>query len=71
MVGVLRRTHAHPPQRGRSLVERRKNVRGTVVATTRSPPTVCLVDDVYTSGATVECLRVGAPEGGRRRGSRS
>ena len=52
VAGLLRRTRSHPRQRGRSLVERRKNVRGTVGVTTRSPPTVCLVDDVYTSGAT-------------------
>ena len=54
VVGVLRRTHAQPPQRGRSLSERRKNVRAAVVATALSPPAVCLVDDVYTSGATVD-----------------
>lgn len=53
-VGCLRRVSAQPRQRGLALVDRRRNVRGTVVATARAPRTVCLVDDVYTSGATVD-----------------
>lgn len=52
--GLLARSRSQPPQRGRSLAERRKNVRGAVDGTRPSPALVCLVDDVYTSGATVD-----------------
>ena len=51
---LLRRVDSQPRQRGLSLVERRRNVRGTVAATGAPPRTVCLVDDVYTSGATAD-----------------
>ncbi len=51
---LLRRVDSQPRQRGLSLVERRRNVRGTVTATEAPPRTVCLVDDVYTSGATAD-----------------
>jgi predicted amidophosphoribosyltransferase len=51
---LLRRTGAHPRQRGLALAERRRNVRGSVAATGASPGVVCLVDDVYTSGATAD-----------------
>jgi predicted amidophosphoribosyltransferase len=53
-VDCLRRVSAQPRQRGLALADRRRNVRGTVVATARVPHAVCLVDDVYTSGATVD-----------------
>jgi competence protein ComFC len=49
---LLRRTRTLKRQRGLSLAERRRNVRGTVAATRDSPRRVCLIDDVYTSGAT-------------------
>src|SRR5262245_27135517 len=44
---LLARTGSAPRQRGASLVERRRNVRGAFTAA-RAPKTVCLVDDVYT-----------------------
>jgi predicted amidophosphoribosyltransferase len=47
----LARIGRAPRQRGASLAERRRNVRGAFTAR-RAPKTVCLVDDVYTSGAT-------------------
>ncbi len=52
-------------QRGLSLDERRRNVRGSVSARSEVAPRVCVVDDVYTSGATVDacasaCRRAGA-----------
>jgi predicted amidophosphoribosyltransferase len=50
---LLRRTGASKRQRGLSLLERRRNVRGAFRAIRAAPRTVCLVDDVYTSGATV------------------
>lgn len=40
-------------QRGLALAERRRNVRGAFRGKGRAPPRVLLVDDVYTSGATV------------------
>jgi len=54
VVECLRRLNAQPRQRGLALADRRRNVRGTVVATARARRTVCLVDDVYTSGATAD-----------------
>jgi predicted amidophosphoribosyltransferase len=48
---LLRRTGALPRQRGLRLAERRRNVRGTVVAIADAPPRVGLIDDVYTTGA--------------------
>lgn len=62
---ALERRWALPRQRGLSLHERRRNVRDSVVARMRVPADVCIVDDVYTSGATAvacatTCRRVGA-----------
>jgi predicted amidophosphoribosyltransferase len=53
-VDVLRRTAALPRQRGLGLEERRRNVRGSVAAAAHAPRAVCVVDDVYTSGATAD-----------------
>lgn len=50
---LLGRTRALPRQRGLPLAERRRNVRGAFTASSPAPVRVCLVDDVYTSGATV------------------
>ena len=63
IVDVLKRSHALPRQRGLALEERRRNVRGSVVASRSVPAQVCVVDDVYTSGATADacasaCRRV-------------
>ena len=65
VVDVLERRRALPRQRGLSLDERRRNVRGSVSARSEVAPRVCVVDDVYTSGATVDacasaCRRAGA-----------
>ncbi len=51
---LLRRTRSLRRQRGLGLAERRRNVRGSVVARDIVPRSVCLVDDVYTSGATAD-----------------
>ena len=51
---LLRRTGSLPRQRGLALDERRRNVRGSVVASVGAPSAVCVVDDVYTSGATAD-----------------
>ena len=49
---LLRRTRPGRRQRGASLADRRRNVRGAFAATSRAPRSVLLIDDVYTSGAT-------------------
>jgi predicted amidophosphoribosyltransferase len=48
---LLGRTRHVSPQRGLGLAERRRNVRGAFRAQP-GPPRICVVDDVYTSGAT-------------------
>ena len=50
---LLRRARHVPQQRGLPLADRRRNVAGAFVATTESPRAVALVDDVYTTGSTV------------------
>jgi ComF family protein len=61
---LLTRRRRLPPQRGLSRPERRRNVRGAFDAR-NAPRSVALVDDVYTTGATVlaavtELRRAGA-----------
>lgn len=48
---LLARRRPAPRQRALTLAERRRNVRGAFAAAA-SPRRVCLVDDVYTTGAT-------------------
>jgi ComF family protein len=62
---LLRRTRAGPRQRGASLAERRRNVRGAFRAES-SPRRVCLVDDVYTSGATASAAASALRKAGAR-----
>jgi predicted amidophosphoribosyltransferase len=50
---LLVRTRRARPQRGLSRDDRRANVRSAFRASGRSPAAVALVDDVYTTGATV------------------
>jgi ComF family protein len=62
---LVTRTRSIPPQRGLTRKERRQNVKGAFVAATDAPASVALIDDVYTTGATVgaaatELRRAGA-----------
>jgi predicted amidophosphoribosyltransferase len=64
---LLARSHGVPPQRGLSLAERRSNVRGVFQATGKAPGTLVLVDDVYTTGATVSAAATALRKAGARR----
>jgi predicted amidophosphoribosyltransferase len=65
VAALLARTGQAPRQRGASLVERRRNVRGAFAAK-QAPKTVCLVDDVYTSGATASAAASALRKAGAR-----
>ena len=65
VLDVLSRPRASSPQRGSSLAERRRNVRGAFTAR-KAPHTMCLVDDVYTSGATASAAATALRKAGAR-----
>ena len=67
VVTLLRRRPGVARQRGLTLPERRRNVRGLFEATRPAPRAVVLVDDVYTSGATVSAAATALRKAGARR----
>jgi len=64
---LLIRGHGVAPQRGLPLADRRRNVRGVFQATGDAPGTLVLVDDVYTTGATVSAAATALRRVGARR----
>jgi ComF family protein len=66
LLPALTRTRAGPRQRGLPLEARRRNVRGVFAPAARSPGRVCLVDDVYTTGATANAAASALRKAGAR-----
>jgi predicted amidophosphoribosyltransferase len=64
---LVRRARSVERQRGLGLKERRRNVAGAFAAARASPSRVCLVDDVYASGATAAAAASALRRGGARR----
>jgi predicted amidophosphoribosyltransferase len=64
---LVRRMRSVERQRGLGLTERRRNVAGVFAPARASPSDVCLVDDVYTSGATTAAAASALRKGGARR----
>ncbi|MEK6275402.1 MAG: double zinc ribbon domain-containing protein [Actinomycetota bacterium] len=67
VVPLLERATGVRPQRGLPLAARRRNVRGVFQATGKAPRSLVLVDDVYTSGATVSAAASALRKAGARR----
>ncbi len=63
VLALLSRTGSAKRQAGANLAERRRNVRGAFAAGT-APASACLVDDVYTSGATASAAASALRKGG-------
>ena len=66
-VSFLERVPGIRAQRGLTLAERRRNVRDAFRATRRPPSALVLIDDVYTSGATVSAAATALRKAGTKR----
>jgi predicted amidophosphoribosyltransferase len=64
---LVRRVRSVERQRGLGLDARRRNVRGIFAPDGAAPSRVCLVDDVYTSGATATAAASALRKAGARR----
>ena len=64
---LVRRARPVERQRGLGLKERRRNVAGAFASALASPTRVCLIDDVYASGATAAAAASALRRGGARR----
>lgn len=67
VVPLLERVPGRAQQKGLTLAERRRNVRGAFSPLGTAPSRVVLVDDVYTSGATVSAASTALRKGGAQR----
>jgi predicted amidophosphoribosyltransferase len=67
VVAPIARTAPRPRQAGLALAARRGNVRGTFAAAGEAPPRLCLVDDIYTTGETVNAAASALRKAGARR----
>ena len=64
---LLRRKRPVVRQRGLALADRRRNVAGAFAPARAARSSVCLVDDVYTSGSTANAAASALRKGGARR----